>query len=199
MCLKRFIKVFQPVMISAFALVLVSATAGYAQSSSDLQVEDVVRQLKPQQQLPKGVRTRGLPTRGVSVELPGGAGTSTDGETTQKAPTINLSIEFEFNSHALTAKGKDALKILGQALASKDLADFRFLIAGHTDAVGGDGYNQILSELRAKTVKEFLTTNHGVGAGRLVAKGFGESKLLDPSKPDASINRRVQVTNLGEN
>ena len=179
----------------------IPSSAGAQDTDPGLQVDEIVRQLKPSAP-PPGVRTRGLPgSRGISVELPAGsaAGTDTAGDGAGGAPTIDLSIEFDFNSHTLTADGEEALHVLGKALTSDDLTGYRFLVAGHTDASGGDDYNQILSELRARTVKDFLTANYAVTGDRLVTKGYGESRLKDPNRPEDGVNRRVQVTNLGEN
>ena len=182
--------------------------SGLAQDTgTTLEVEDVIRQLKPTglapgvrtRGLPVGAQTRGLPGRGISVEMPASSSTDPSQGPNQDPPSIDLSIEFDFNSHSLTSEGEASLHVLGKALTSEDLTDYRFLIAGHTDAVGGEGYNQILSELRAQAVKEFLIDRYHVVPNRLVAEGFGESRLLKPDEPDADVNRRVQITNLGEN
>jgi outer membrane protein OmpA-like peptidoglycan-associated protein len=73
-------------------------------------------------------------------------------------------------------------------------------IEGHTDAVGGDAYNQKLSEQRAVSIKTWLTTQ-GIPASRLQPRGFGETKPRAPNtKPNGSDNpegrqqnRRVEV------
>jgi outer membrane protein OmpA-like peptidoglycan-associated protein len=70
------------------------------------------------------------------------------------------------------------------------------VIAGHTDAVGGDAFNQDLSERRADAIKRYLTDKYGVAAASLVTVGYGKSKLKDPSAPTSPVNRRVQVVNL---
>ena len=196
--MNRITHLFEAFRILLLVAVPVSLAGGAAAQGTEggLQVEEVIRSLKPSAP-PPGVRTRGLPGRGVSVELPSSASSSGDGS--GSAPSIDLSIEFDFNSHTLTAKGQAALDVLGEALTSADLEDYRFLIAGHTDAKGGEEYNLMLSNLRALAVKDFLTNRHKIGPDRLVTKGFGESRLLDPERPDAALNRRVQVTNLGEN
>jgi len=200
--MNRIVELLRPLSFAAAAVVTVAMAGPVAAqgTGSGLQVEEVIRSLKPAAP-PPGVRTRGIPGRGISVEMPASAGASAEGggASIEAPPSIDLSIEFDFNSHTLTDKGEAALNVLGEALTSNDLQDYRFMIAGHTDATGGEEYNQILSELRARTVKDFLTEQHKIGASRLVARGFGESRLLDPAKPDAAVNRRVQVTNLGEN
>ena len=55
---------------------------------------------------------------------------------------------------------------LGEALTSADLKGRTFILAGHTDAKGGDTYNQGLSERRADAVKRFLTEKYRIDDGR---------------------------------
>lgn len=180
---------------AALALLVFWSTAQAQGVAQDPSVDDLIRQLKPAEGQAKPVfRSLGAATRGIRVELPSGSGDSAD---QPAAPTVNLSIEFDFNSHTLTAKGKQALSTLGEALASNDLQEFHFLVAGHTDAVGGDDYNMILSELRARSVRDFLVGTYGIKSERLIAQGYGETRLLKPDRPDAGENRRVQITNLG--
>ena len=69
-------------------------------------------------------------------------------------------------------------------------------LAGHTDAAGGDNYNQELSERRADSIKRYLMDNYHIAATDLVTVGYGKSKLKDPAQPLAEVNRRVQVVNM---
>ena len=74
----------------------------------------------------------------------------------------------------------------------------KILIEGHTNGCpGGIEYSQILSENRAKTIKDFLIKN-GVNKQRLVSKGFNCSKMLYPnmetnSELEKMMNRRVEI------
>ena len=70
------------------------------------------------------------------------------------------------------------------------------MVAGHTDAAGGDAYNQDLSERRADSIKRYLVDKYGINGTDLVTVGYGKSKLKDPSQPLAEVNRRVQVVNM---
>ncbi|MBC7953288.1 MAG: OmpA family protein [Rhodospirillaceae bacterium] len=110
---------------------------------------------------------------------------------------IDLTINFEFNSAALTPDGMVLAGNLGRALKDPRLEGKRFRIEGHTDAVGGDAFNQRLSQQRAEAVRHQLITANKVKASRLEVEGYGESRLLDPSQPTSGINRRVRVVNLG--
>ena len=71
-----------------------------------------------------------------------------------------------------------------------------FIVAGHTDAAGGDAYNQDLSERRADSIKRYLVDKFGVPGTDLVTVGYGKTKLKDPANPLAEVNRRVQVANM---
>ena len=131
---------------------------------------------------------------------------SGDGETTvvgaeavdPKAQTIDIRVNFEFDSAALTADGELALGQLGEALMDPYLRPYRFVLAGHTDAVGDAAYNQALSERRAAAVRRYLTTQFDIDPERLETVGYGESRLLVPVETENWQNRRVQITNLGE-
>jgi len=85
---------------------------------------------------------------------------------------------------------------LAAALKDDRLADWDFLVGGHTDAVGSDAYNLTLSDRRAIAVRNYLMSSHGISGDRLIEKGFGESRLLDPKHPNDGVNRRVQITTL---
>jgi outer membrane protein OmpA-like peptidoglycan-associated protein len=70
------------------------------------------------------------------------------------------------------------------------------VVAGHTDAIGSETYNQDLSERRADTIKKYLTEKYGITGGSLVTVGYGETKPKDPNAPTDPTNRRVQVVNM---
>jgi outer membrane protein OmpA-like peptidoglycan-associated protein len=114
----------------------------------------------------------------------------------KQLPSVDLEVLFEFNSAEMTAAAVEALTPLGLALSDERLADGQFLIAGHTDGKGRASYNLELSQLRAEAVRKFLLVNFKIDSGRLVAKGFGESRLKNPQQPRAAENRRVQIVNI---
>ena len=70
------------------------------------------------------------------------------------------------------------------------------MIAGHTDAVGSNGYNQSLSERRAESVRKYLMDKHNLDISKLIAIGYGEEQLKLPETPNAGENRRVQIVNM---
>lgn len=115
-----------------------------------------------------------------------------------EAPSINIKVYFEFDSAILKPEARGVLDNLGKALTSGELQNYRFEIAGHTDAVGTEAYNLDLSDRRAKAVLDYLVVNFGIDARRIETVGYGESRLLDPGDPEGDVNRRVQVTRLEE-
>jgi outer membrane protein OmpA-like peptidoglycan-associated protein len=125
-------------------------------------------------------RTRGL-SRGIGVRAKG---------------KVDLNIPFEVNSSELAPDAQRQLEQLIDALSRDSLTEFRFRIAGHTDASGAATYNRQLSEQRANTVMQYLIDN-GVDPVRLVAVGYGEDMLLVTDNPEHPDNRRVEIQNLG--
>ena len=114
----------------------------------------------------------------------------------QTKPAIDLEITFDYNSADISRKAKPAVEALGKALSSDDLKGSTFVVAGHTDGVGSDGYNQDLSERRADSIKRYLTEKYGLAAADLVTVGYGKSKPKDAARPLDPANRRVQVVNM---
>jgi outer membrane protein OmpA-like peptidoglycan-associated protein len=88
------------------------------------------------------------------------------------------------------------VQALGRALTNADLKGSTFVVAGHTDAAGGESFNQDLSERRADAIKRYLVNKYGINGTDLVTVGYGKTKLKDPSQPMSEVNRRVQVVNM---
>ncbi len=108
--------------------------------------------------------------------------------------TLDIEVQFEFDSARLTRDARRSLAALGEALESSELIDYDYLIAGHTDAKGSAAYNRALSYDRARAVRDYLIDNFGVSPRRLHVIGWGESRLKLPRHPYAAENRRVEVT-----
>jgi outer membrane protein OmpA-like peptidoglycan-associated protein len=111
-------------------------------------------------------------------------------------PKIDLEIQFDYNSAEISQSSMPAVQELGKALSDANLKGGTFVVAGHTDGVGGDGFNQNLSERRADTIKRYLVDKYGLTDKDLVAVGYGKTKLKDTANPADPINRRVQVVNM---
>lgn len=66
-------------------------------------------------------------------------------------------------------------------------------ISGHTDSKGSDEYNLKLSQLRAKSVVDYIISK-GIPANKLIAKGYGETQPIDTNETEEGRqnNRRVE-------
>lgn len=121
------------------------------------------------------------------------AGSRVDGDGCPFDKVINLKgVTFEFNKTRLRP---DAQTILDWATnILKKYPDMKVEVAGHTDSVGGDSYNQKLSEGRAQAVMQYFT-EHGVPADQLTAKGYGETNPIADNKTadGRELNRRVEL------
>lgn len=153
--------------------------------------------------LPVPVSSQTVPTSELSTEafieaLTPPARSFTRGLTPQlreqDMPRIDLAVEFEFASHALTLEARALLSNLAEALLAPSLAGHRFRLAGHTDAVGTDEANDRLSLERADAVRHFLVTEYGIASERLEVAGYGKRRLLFEEAPEDARNRRVEVS-----
>src|SRR5882762_1677093 len=114
-------------------------------------------------------------------------------------PKIDLEIRFDYNSADISRSSMPAVQELGKALSDASLKGSTFVVAGHTDAIGGETYNQDLSERRADTNKKYLTEKYGLNGANLVTVGYGKTKPKDANAPMDPANRRVQVVNMDTN
>ncbi len=109
--------------------------------------------------------------------------------------TIDLKgVNFDFDKSTLRP---DAVAILNEAVqVLTKYPDLKVEVAGHTDSIGTEAYNQKLSERRAKAVYDYLTSN-GIDAARLIGpNGYGESRPIAPNtNPDGSDNPEGRAQN----
>ena len=117
-------------------------------------------------------------------------------EIATEKPQIDLEINFDYDSATISAASMPNVQALGRALSNPGLKGSTFVVAGHTDAAGTDGYNQDLSERRADAIKRYLVDKYSIAASNLVTVGYGKTKPKDPDAPMDPVNRRVQVVNM---
>jgi outer membrane protein OmpA-like peptidoglycan-associated protein len=117
-------------------------------------------------------------------------------EIASNKPKIDLDIQFDYNSADIRTGSLPDVQSLGQALANPSLKGSTFIVAGHTDAIGGEAFNQGLSERRADTIKKYLVDKFGIVGSDLVTVGYGKDQPKDPNAPMDPVNRRVQVVNM---
>jgi outer membrane protein OmpA-like peptidoglycan-associated protein len=114
---------------------------------------------------------------------------------TANNPKIDLEINFDYNSASISQSSMPAVQHLGEALSDAQLRGSTFVVSGHTDGVGGDAFNQDLSDRRADTIKRYLVDHYHIAGADLITVGYGKTRLKNPENPADPVNRRVQVVN----
>lgn len=121
--------------------------------------------------------------------------------TMKKGMTFRLeNILYDFDKSNIR---KDAAIILDKLVKiMEEYLTLKIELSSHTDSRGSDSYNMALSDRRAKSAVEYLVTR-GIARERMVASGYGESKLLNRCSNGVScsiqehqLNRRTEVTVL---
>ncbi len=190
-----------------------SMTAGMAAAGSTVSAEKILDALKPKAGVTRGLSTgpqqppvdvatqakeasfvstlRNRKTRSLSL-----AERQEIAELAATKPKIDLEIQFDYNSADISKNSVNAVQELGKALSDASLKGSTFVVAGHTDAIGGEAYNQDLSERRADTIKKYLTEKYGIAGSDLVTVGYGKTRPKDANAPMDPTNRRVQVVNM---
>lgn len=102
-------------------------------------------------------------------------------------------ITFAFNSSDVNSQFYPVLDKVAATLSEYNQTTVN--VAGHTDSVGSDSYNQRLSEQRASSVASYLQSR-GVANQRLQISGYGESRPVDSNETESgrANNRRVEIT-----
>jgi len=105
-------------------------------------------------------------------------------------------VYFDLDRAQISSRSHRLLSNIVQVLRNHPELD-RIRIEGHTDDRGDHDYNMRLSDERARAVRSFLI-ERGVAASRLEARGFGETRPLEPNESEEgrATNRRVEF-NLG--
>ena len=109
--------------------------------------------------------------------------------------TLNMpgNVTFDFDSASVKPQFMPVLDNVAQTLTQYDKTVIE--VAGHTDNVGSDSYNQALSQRRANAVASYLGSR-GIMQQRMITVGAGESRPIASNDTEAgrSENRRVEIT-----
>ncbi len=107
---------------------------------------------------------------------------------------ISLHINFDFDKADIKPEFKDELDKAAAFIEENKKIPY-VLVAGHTDSMGTDAYNQDLSKRRAEAVRQYLIEKHGVDAARIRATGYGESQPVADNETEEGRyeNRRVDI------
>ncbi|MFC5385955.1 OmpA family protein [Aquamicrobium segne] len=115
------------------------------------------------------------------------------------APSIDIqSINFNFGSADISASQYHKVEAIADAMKRILRRDRRasFLIEGHTDAVGSNSSNLLLSQRRAATLRQLLIRRYNVPSRALETVGYGEEFLLVPTQNENWQNRRVTLRRI---
>jgi outer membrane protein OmpA-like peptidoglycan-associated protein len=182
------------------ALSMVSASLVCAQrvrylSGDNLNSGNLVHVLTPKGPRPRGVGLKPPECTHLREKAKASRGLAP----VAKADIASMDVEFDVNSATLTPTAEKTLDTLGQALNSATLKPCCFEIEGYTDATGGAELNQKLSEARANSVIDYLSSHEGIERDRMTPKGLGKSHPIasNDTEEGRQKNRRVQVVNLG--
>lgn len=188
-------------------VIAITAGAGVAFAGDIASEDQILHALAPKKPLTRGLSTGAPTVNSAETQFVDSlrnrrTRSLSSGERDQIAtiakekPAIDLEISFDYNSADISANAQPAVAALGKALSNPELKGSTFIVAGHTDAVGGEGYNQELSERRAEAIKRVLVDKYGLAGSDLVAVGYGKNKPKDAANPMDPANRRVQVVNM---
>ncbi len=106
-------------------------------------------------------------------------------------------VEYEFNKANIKPVSFNTLNDLFEVMNLKP--NLTIEIGGHTDNIGNDKSNQILSLKRAEAIKQYLVKK-GINAKRIQTKGYAASVPIDDNSTDSGRqkNRRTEVTVITE-
>ena len=140
----------------------------------------------------------------VALVLTEGAGTAQPStaqamiaEVVRNGSVVIGEIEFSSGDGTPTVRSEAALRQVRSMLLEHD--EWSFEVQVHTNETGDRDRDQALSDARARAVVRWLTSN-GVGPSRLVARGYGSSKLSAGSaaETDGRARNRVELRKLNE-
>lgn len=112
---------------------------------------------------------------------------------TEKVATVDIPpVYYDFGKAAVK---KESIAVLDEVVSVlKQFPDYYLIIDAHTDSVGSEDLNLKLSRDRAESVKTYLLSRK-IDANRLIARGWGEYKLLiteEKTEEDKASNRRTE-------
>ena len=184
----------------ALLAAIVASFAAHAQSPDDPVPPGAVMPIVGLQARTDGLATPVATLVFVVVDL-GGAPRALEIKESKTEVRLELAADvlFDFDKAELRPAAQETLQKV--AAFVRENAKGAVRIEGHTDAKGGDAYNQKLSERRAASVKDWLAKNAGAKGVTYQTQGFGAKRPIAPNaKPDGSDapegrqkNRRVEL------
>jgi outer membrane protein OmpA-like peptidoglycan-associated protein len=134
------------------------------------------------------------PIAGGSTVGPAGAGGGAIERALSESKQADIySIYFSFNSDQIREESEPTVKEIADVMRRHP--DWKIVVNGHTDNIGGDQPNLNLSKRRAAAVKDALVKRYGIAADRLTTSGFGRAQPKDTNDTleGRARNRRVEL------
>jgi OOP family OmpA-OmpF porin len=187
--------------ISAALALVLSLALPPAQAQTSLSSNDIVSSLQGLEAAPPGITAALLRQQALDgIRNPARASAINReplSEQLNKLAQFTVAINFDFNSARIRPESYRTIGLIADSLYHPYLLGYRFLVVGHTDAVGSREVNLKLSQQRADAIRDALINPFGISPSRIEAVGLGEEQLLDRANPKAAENRRVQLINIG--
>jgi OOP family OmpA-OmpF porin len=190
----------KPIAIAFTAAISFACTTMTAQAQAQLNDAQLIETLSALDQA-KSLDVAALRRQAVdSVATNRGPNASLREPLSQELDSLSqftVEILFRTGSAVIRPASFRTVGVIADSLLHPSLREYKFLIVGHTDAVGDRRSNLTLSQRRADAVREALVTTFGIAPARIFAVGLGEEQLQDRKDLDAAVNRRVQIVNVG--
>ena len=139
----------------------------------------------------KSMRQRGVRLGNGELPSPAAPEPQRATDNVAEASAFSMPISFDFDSAELEPAALMMLNLVAEGIKLNNGA-FKVVIEGHTDAHGRLSYNERLSLRRAESVRRYLIEQRGLSADLLLVQGLGPRRPIQPEKPFAAENRRVQ-------
>ncbi|QTA82248.1 OmpA domain-containing outer membrane protein [Desulfonema limicola] len=113
----------------------------------------------------------------------------------KKPEMIEVIVYFDYKNTAVKPEYRGDLEKL--AYLMKEFPEISAVVEAHTDNIGSDQYNLKLSQERAESIRQFMTVNYNIDAGRFELRAMGESQPAAPNNTDegrAANRRAVTIT-----
>ncbi|MGZ8379559.1 MAG: OmpA family protein [Gemmatirosa sp.] len=121
---------------------------------------------------------------------PSAGGTGTASSATVVIGVVN----FDFDRAEISSDARRILDDIATSMSRPEASQLRLILTGNTDAIGGESYNNRLSERRAESVRAYLATK-GITEARMTPRAAGEGNpVAQNSNPEGrATNRRVLI------
>ncbi len=185
-------------LVGAITLVAMTSAA-FGQTRSTITVDSTLLRRPDARSLIVTQLTEGIvapPTAIVAVPQPQQPVVAQQGSGPTETALL-FPVQFAFGSAQLNRSSMEILDLIaGAILSDPALQSARFLVEGHTDAVGSWAYNKTLSEQRAQAVANYMISR-GLRPAQLIPVGYSWNRLIPGLNPRHESHRRVEIGRLG--